>query len=297
MISVFEVILLAALTAAHPPTDLVAAAAASGRPAECVPRTSKGGGVSVWTQSRVPHLRRYCFLVSRAHARIKSNPASAKKLALHADKLLPGRAAPHVVLARVALTTGDIKGALAAFELALKRDARSVEQPLAMMDLARANVASGKLDVALQTYRILVPRAALLPSRTMRAQILLEAAHVSMTAGTNVDEALAYLREAARDPHQALRIDVALSLVLTLDRAGHHAQANAVLAARTTRAWAKTGKADYLVDDNVASVLRGLALERYDRAAARLHYQRYLTKASGPYVEAVRRRVARLGGR
>ena len=289
-----EIILLA-VTAAHPQTDLVAAAAASGRPAECMPKQDKAS--NVWATAQVPNLPRYCFLLARAHARLQHDASGAEKLAREADKALPGRAAPHVVIARAKLKRFDHKLALASFNTALERDPRAVEQPLAMMDLARAQVRQGLLEKALATYRVLVPRASLLPSRTMRARVLLEAAHVSMAVSNSVSEALAYLREAARDQHHALRTDVALSLVLALDRAGRRAQADAVLTEqRSLRSWLKGGEQpSYLVDRHERAVLRGLALERSDPATARVRYQAYLDKAKpGPYADAVRARMVRL---
>jgi tetratricopeptide (TPR) repeat protein len=189
--------------------------------------------------------------------------------------------------------------ALAAFDEALARDARAVEQPLALYDLAQAQRLSGKNAEALASYRVLVPRASLLPTRTLRAQVLLEAAHVAMLSGKPAerDEALAYLREAAHDPHHALRLDVALSLVLTLDRAGRRAQADAILAEQRGSARFVTRDApSYLANFDDLALLRALSLEISDPAAAREHYQRYLASPSGQgaYADAARARSARL---
>jgi len=222
-----------------------------------------------------------------------------------ADKLLPGRAAPQVVLGRCALRDDDVKGALAAFDKALKRDPRAVEQPLAMHDLALAYWRAGKLTEALATYRILVPRASLLPSRASRARVLLEAAHVASAVaaqdpkGTarNLTEALAYLREAARDPHQAHRLDVGLSLVLALDRAGRRAQANAVLAEqRGTEAWAERDTTETLGAPAELEALRALALERTKPGQAAKHWKRYLSQVgpSNPFRKAAKARLAGL---
>jgi len=273
-------------------------------------KAGKSGGryaraASVWTLARHPKLQRYCNLLSRAHARLDRAPDEARQGAVAADKLLPGRAAPQVVIARCALRDGDIKTALAAFELALKRDPRAVEQPLAMHDLAMTRWRSGQLAEALATYRILVPRASLLPSRTTRARVLLEAAHVAIaTAARKPDlttrhltEALAYLREAAHDPHQAHRLDIALSLVLALDRAGRRVQANAVLAEqRSAEAWAGRQPADYLAAPEDLDALRALALERTRPARAAQHWKRYLDEVgpSHPFRQAAKTRLAGL---
>ena len=211
-----------------------------------------------------------------------------------------------MVIARCALRDGDIKAALTAFELALKRYPRGVEQPLAMHDLAVTRWRAGQLTEALATYRVLVPRASLLPSRNRRAQVLLEAAQVAIaTAAREPDrtarslaEALAYLREAARDPHQAHRLDIALSLVLALDRAGRRAQANAVLAEqRGTQAWAERKPADYLGAPEDLDALRALALERSEPARAAEHWKRYLDEVgpNQPFRKAAKTRLAALG--
>jgi tetratricopeptide (TPR) repeat protein len=295
----------AAPMAAPTRSDLVAAAVASGRPPECMPpgASDKATRTSIWLQARHPNLRRYCHLLSRAHARIETAPASAAKAAKQADALLKGRAAPKVVMARAALKQGKLDEAIAMFEQALKHDARAVEQPLAMHDLAMARARAGQLESALETYRVLVPRAALLPSRTRRARVLLEAAHVAMAVGETqpgqtartLEEALAYLREAARDPHQAHRLDISLSLVLALDRAGHPAQADAVLAEqRGTEQWARMAKGGYLAHKLDLHALRALALARSKRSEAARLWQSYLATAKGPYRAAAETRAARL---
>jgi tetratricopeptide (TPR) repeat protein len=295
--------------ALHAPTDLVAAAAASGRPAECLPVKTTGPGRrnGVWARARIPNLQRYCALIARAHARIDENPMSARVAATKAEELVPNRAAPQVVLARVALMQGDLLAAQKAFDLALSRNTRGVEQPVAMHDLALTQWRTGKLEEALSTYRVLVPRAALLPDRHARAQVLLEAAHVAMAVAPSkpdeqsriLDESLAYLREASRDSHHALAMDVALSLVLALDRAGRRAQADAILRAqRGSATWAATASAStlsYLASKEDLLVMRGLALEQHDGAAAAKNYRLYLEGAggTGPYAVVVK---ARLGG-
>ncbi len=306
--------------ALHAPTDLVAAAAASGRPLECTPgralkastagpssprQASLRGKTGVWSRARTPNLERYCALIARAHARIDENPTAARIAAEQADALVPNRAAPLVVLARVALMEGDVPKAVERFHAALARDPRAVEQPVAMHDLARAELRSGKLDQALATFRVLVPRASLLPDREHRARVLLEAAHVAMASaatpsdetGRVLDEALAYLREATRDTHHRLELDVALSLVLALDRTGQRLQADAILSEQVSSpSWAGTAALDYLVTPDDAHVMRGLALEDHDPAAAAASYRAYLDTKSGQgaYGEAVKARLAAL---
>ena len=301
-----ELFLLGVALSSQPTTDLVAAAAASSRPPECMAagRAGRSRGASIWRAAQVPNLARYCRQMGRAQARIESDAAGAQAAAQAADELIAGRAAPKVVLARVALQKGQVADALALFDAALKLDPRSVEQPLAMHDLARARQRSGQLSEALDTYRVLVPRASLLPDRMRRARVLLEAAHVAMAVAASdvegrsrhLEEALAFLREAARDPHQPLRLDVALSLVLALDRAGRQTQADATLAEQDGVAgWAQRPQADYLVSADEMLLLRGLALEASQAALAQQYYQEYLASPSGqgPFADAVKRRLAR----
>jgi hypothetical protein len=94
-----------------------------------------------------------------------------------------------------------------------------------------------------------------------------------------------------------LRLDVALSLVLTLDRAGRRAQADAILAEQRGSARFVTRDApSYLANFDDLALLRALSLEISDPAAAREHYQRYLASPSGQgaYADAARARSARL---
>ncbi len=285
--------LLATTIAAHAPSDLVAAAAASSQPAIC--RAGKRQR-TLWQRARRPSVRRYCRLLSRAQVRLKSDPDQAKKDATAADQLVKGTAAPQVLLARLALAEGDAKAALAAFELAQKRDPRSIDPPAAMHALARAQRKAGKHVDALATYRVLVPRIALLPGRAQRAQVLLEATYAALEsapAERRAAEALAYLREASRDSYHALRTDVAITLALVLDLAGRHAQADAVIAdQRGVASWSKRTTGAYLVHAEDLPLLRAMAQSAEDPAAASKAFAIYLTgsRKTGPFAEVAQRR-------
>lgn len=285
--------------ATHPPPDLVAAATASARPAECRPAPAKAIA-TVWSRARSPRLARYCDLIARAQVRLGADPAGAEAAARAADELLPGRAAPKVALARLAVARGDHERALELFEGALAIDTRSVEQPAAMHDLARAQKHRGRLTEALSTYRVLVPRASLLPDRATRAQVLLEAAHVALAAeegDRGVEEALAYLREAARDPHHGLRVDVSLSLVLALHRSGQGGQADGVLAElRGRQGWVAGADGSYLVEPADLAVLRGLALEEADSARAAGFYREAIAGGERPNAAVARDRLGAISG-
>jgi tetratricopeptide (TPR) repeat protein len=302
--------------------ELVAAAAATGRPPEC--RPLQGSAMSsaegaIWNQARRPELRRYCHLVARAQARLDSDPAAAQVAAKEAAKLLPRRAAPLVVQAQAAFARGKAREALTAFDKALALDPRSVEQPRALHDLARTRLLLGRHADALASYRVLVPRAALMPSRAQRARVLLEAAHVAMTLATSsdaprqLDEALAYLREAARDPHPSHRRMVTLSFALALDRAGRSEQAEALLAelpraggaalALTSGAEGPGARARrdnvHLPNADEQRALEALALERDDARRAADAWRRYLDSPGGrgPFGAAAEARLRKLSGR
>lgn len=298
---------------------LIAAAAASGRPPECAPSQRRGlaHGLSVWQLARVPNLQPYCDLVARAHAQLRTSPEAAKKSALKADAKLPGRAAPEVILGRAELGLGNPEAAAKHFARALSIDPRSLEDPRAMHDLAKAQTRTNQPDAALATYRALVTRASLLPDNGQRVEVLLEAAHASMAAAATapvsaaapregeatstreslLEEAIACLREARRLPATELASDVLLSLALGLDRAGRSSQADAALVevARTAAA-PRPGIPDYLVVEDDKLLLDGLALAATDAKAARQKVEAYLAGAGGQgaWAEAARRRLQKL---
>lgn len=302
-------------------SSLTAAAAASGRPRECLSssRRALSQGPSVWERARVPTLQKYCDMLSRARAQLSSNPDLSRQAAQEAEKALPGKAAPRVALARAALALGDLEGAAKEFLAAKKIDPRSVEDPSTMHDLARVLRKTGKRDEALTVYRALVPRVDLLSSTELRVSVLLEAAHASMAAYSSdperekadrpaakgdsrvpdlkaspLDEAIAYLREAKQRPPTMLANDVALTLVLALDRAGEREAADAALAdAHRTGARVRRSSLDYLSSGDEKLALEALVLEGSDRAAAIGSWEAYLATPAGkgPWATAARARL------
>lgn len=297
-------------------SSLAAAAAASGRPKECMSasRRSLNQGPSVWQRARVPTLQKYCDMLSRARAQLSSNPELSKTAALEADKALPGKAAPKVAIARAALHLGDLETAAKQFLAAKALDPRSVEDPSTMLDLARVLRKTGKRAEALTVYRALVPRIDLLSTTEGRVSVLLEAAHASMAAiggdseekapvgkdrdaglkSSPFDEAIAYLREAKQRPPTLLANDVALALVLALDRAGEREEADAALAdAHRTGARVRQSTLDYLSASEEKIALEALVQEGSDRAAAIKSWEAYLQTAAGkgPFAAATRARL------
>ncbi|MRG94328.1 tetratricopeptide repeat protein [Polyangium spumosum] len=311
-------VLLASIVLASPTppssgqgASLVAAAAASGRPRECASTVRRGLSrrPTVWELARAPELGRYCDLVGRAKALLVSDPAAAKSAAEGAEKVMPGFAAPRVLLARAHLALGKLDDAAREFELARGKDPRSVEDPPTMHDLAEVLRRTGKLDDALVVYRALVPRIDLLGSADRRVAVLLEAAHVSMAVAASratpapaeapsaeakrspLDEAAAYLREARQRPPSALSGDVLLSLVLVLDRNGERVQADAALAdARASGVRLRAGGPSYLAAAEDKACLEALAAEG---AAAVKLWESYLAGPGGktPWAAAARARL------
>jgi len=298
-------------------SSLGAAAAASGRPRECASGSKRAlsQGPSVWERARVPTLQKYCDMLSRARAQLSSNPELSRAAAAEAEKALPGKAAPKVALARAALALGDLETAAKQFLAAKAIDPRSVEDPQSMHDLARVLRKTGKRDEALTVYRALVPRVDLLSSTERRVSVLLEAAHASMAAhaaegdkaeakasdakaladkASPLDEAIAYLREAKQRPPTQLTNDVALSLVLALDRAGERDQADAALAdAHRSGARVRSSSLDYLSSTDEKLALEALVLEGSDRTAAMKSWEAYLATPAGkgPWAVAARARL------
>ncbi len=265
------------------------------------------GGLSrrptIWQLARTPELGRYCDLVARAKSQLGTDPKAAATSAKAADTALPGRAAPRVLLARAAFALGKIDDAARDFEAARNIDARSVEDPPTMHDLAEVLRKTGKLDEALAVYRALVPRIDLLAPADRRVLVLLEAAHVSMAvaaktppvaAGSrpSLDEAVAYLREARQRPPTALANDVLVSLALALDRSGDRVQADAVLADAHAPAPAETRATplEFLVAPEDKVCLDALTANPVD--AAKL-WEAYLAGpgGKGPWAGAARGRL------
>jgi tetratricopeptide (TPR) repeat protein len=292
---------------------LVAAAAATGRPPECSAgsRRAFARGPTLWERARNPSLQRYCDLLALGQAQLSSKPQAAHDAARLADQVLPGHAAPAVLLGRAALALGSPEDAARAFAEARSIDPRSVEDPSTLHDLARALARTGKRDEALAVYRALVPRIDLLGTTDRRVSVLLEAAHASMAAAASalaasagdpgaggdkprarLDETIAYLREARQRPQTQLAGDVVLSLVLTLDRSGDKAQADAALGDATGSS-PHPGALEYLAVAEDKLALEALALERSEPATAIRRWEAYLAGSGGkgPWTAAARARL------
>lgn len=274
---------------------LVTAAQASGRPPECRSGTgasSRASRLTIWDRARQPHLQRYCDLLGRAQAKLDASPAAAREAARLADKVLPGKASPWVLIGRAHVRLQDFPRALNDFQKARSLDPRSVEDPAALHDLAIAQRKAGKLHDAMTTYRILVPRLGLLPTTDDRIAVLIEAAALAMSRGpSGLEEASALLGEARAQPlstHDPLTLGL---LALVLDRGGKTQEAEAVLdeihrAHLAGTLMSRTNAPhDMLVHPAEWDALIALVLEREDRARAIAAWRRYLDAQPDPVFE------------
>jgi hypothetical protein len=280
--------------------SLTAVAQSSARPRECSPRKAhdvRSTGVNIWESVRQPNLDRYCSLVARGFAELAQVPKAAYDTAVQADRAAPGHAAPFVLMGRAAAGSGSFAQALGHFERAKGIDARSLEDPGTMRDLARTLAHTGRAPDALGIYRALAPRLALFFGGEERAAILIEAADLAFGMGpVGIDDAVAFLEEARQIPLYGLRARALAELALALDRHRMADDAKPLLS-QLSRDWEKgakltpTEQGTAEVDAAVA-----LALEAVDPAAAAEGWQRYLAgpAGAGPWGEHARARLEAL---
>jgi tetratricopeptide (TPR) repeat protein len=254
----------------------------SGRPPECA--MEGNGAANVWERAKAPDLRHYCDLVASAASKLAGTAAMAQAALLaakEADGVLPGRAAPLVLEGRALAALGNTADALAALEGGRARDASALDDPLALHAWGRVLARSGRYADALAAYRALLPRTAALASSD-RAASAIEAGLVAMTAGPDaIDDAVAALREAAREAQDDAATVAVAALALALDRRGDPSEARALLADRVhgdPRVALEGARAKELLAVAPAETpaLVALALEGADLSAAREGWTQYL---------------------
>jgi tetratricopeptide (TPR) repeat protein len=257
----------------------------SGRPPEC---TFEGGGAAnVWERAKAPDLRKYCDLVASAASKLAGTAAMAQAAlvaAREADAIVAGRAAPLVLEGRALAALGKTADALGALEGGRARDPAALDDPLALHAWGRVLARSGRYPEALTAYRALLPRTSALSS-SERAASAVEAGLVGMSVGPEgIDDAVAALREAAREAQDDAATVAVTALALALDRRGDASEARALLADRVhgdPRAAFEGGRAKELlaVAPGEEAALVAFALESADAAGAREGWTEYL--ASG----------------
>lgn len=177
--------------------DLATAARGGPRPRECgglgAPDSSDGG---LWLRLRDSDAQRYCELLARGYARLRSAPKDARAAARAAEALVGPRPALRVLSGRALLRLDQAGSAFDQFERAEAEDSKSFADPQALHDFARAASLASKPESALRAYRLLVSRVALLEDARERTLCLIEAAAHVLASGASADEALGYLAQA-----------------------------------------------------------------------------------------------------
>ena len=280
-------------------------ATAPSRPAECgVDGNLKG--TNIWERARHPELRHYCDVLATGSSKLVSlaTAADALRAGDEADRIMPGHAAPLSLKGRALVKLGRFTEAYAAFTEAKNRDARSLDDPSALLAFARACQRSNHAGEALAAFRSLLPRADGLAGAE-RAPAYVEAALVAMEASRgNVDDAIAMLRQARREATDALQPISTLALALALDRSGARDEARAMLDDRAKAAARTLGR-----DATLTALLGPLAyegealaaigLESTDAAAAHDAWQRYVdtAPAGGVWLDHAKSHVQATPGR
>ena len=179
--------------------DLTTAAQGSPRPREC-----RGAGVrgasdtddGLWSRLRDSDAQRYCELLARGYARLRTAPKDAWLAAQAAEALVGPRPAVRVLTGRALLRLEQSGTAFEQFQLAEAEDPATFADPQALHDYARAASFAAKAEPALRAYRLLVSRLGLLDDPRERSLCLIEAAANVLASGASPDEALGYLAQA-----------------------------------------------------------------------------------------------------
>jgi tetratricopeptide (TPR) repeat protein len=279
-----------------------AASATTGRPPEC--SDPAGRAANVWERARSPELRRYCDLVASASSKLAGTSAMAESAlasAREADGVLPGHAAPLVLSGRALAALGKLEEARKALGDARSRDAGALEDPLALLAWARVLARTGHPDDAAAAYRALLPRASALAASS-RASASVEAGLVAMSRSTaGLDDAVAALREGAREAQDETQSVAVLALALALDRRGDTDESRALLTERAhgdprQALGSARAKEVLAVAPAETNALVALDLGTTDVVGARDAWERYLGAVpSGPWAAHARAHLAALG--
>jgi tetratricopeptide (TPR) repeat protein len=270
------------------------------RPTECG-SLEDGRATNVWERAKSPELIRYCDLLASGAAKLASASMTddVLSIAADADRAMPGRAAPSVLRGRALARLGRFQEALTSLDAAKSKDDRALDEPIALLAWARSLAETGRAADALAAYRALLPRASSLPSWE-RGRAYVEAGLVAMAAGpSQIEEAIAILRQGARQSRDQVQGLAVASLALALDRSGEKAEARATVADRGAAALrsaltdARSQALGSAVSREIEAML-GLALEGVDRGLARDAWQKYLDGqgGKGPWADHARQHLA-----
>jgi hypothetical protein len=181
------------------------------------------------------------------------------------------------------LRVGQAAAALSDLLPLLAESTAIVADPAILQDGGRAALALGKLDVAARFYRKLGSGAALLPERTQQAVAYIEIAGTLLASpAPNVDEVLAYLREARRRSAGSGFTGLTLALTALASIAdGREAEGQGALS-ELSDVWALERfekPQEVWLPSGVYHAMLGLALEREQAELSAEHYRRV---AEGP---------------
>ena len=260
-----------------------------------------------WDRARSPELSRYCDLLAQAEASVEADPKRAATAAGTADQLLPGRAAPLVLLARAAAAEGRASDAVALFRRARALDPEAGRDASALFALATSLAQSSDEKGAVAAYRALVPQASALGA-ARRTQARVDAGLAILREGPDAAaEAISVLRAAVSGAAPELASLADAALALALDRTGARGEARALLAG--SRSVAIVGRGAEGASPRVARredalALRALANESADVPRAIADWEAFLAAAGqSPWSGHARahlselRRVPGKGGR
>jgi tetratricopeptide (TPR) repeat protein len=149
MIAAFALLLLADVMGHH------ANASGGARPPECNALPGERGA-NVWERAKIPELQHYCDLLASGSAKLAPGSPMARevvKLAAEAEQLVPGRAAAKLLEGRALAQLGEYPQALAAFRHAKERDEHALDDPTALLALARALSSTGDDPAAREAFR------------------------------------------------------------------------------------------------------------------------------------------------
>ncbi len=264
-------------TRASVPPRPVAWAVQSPRPATCL------AAPGLWEVSRQALVERRCRELSRAQALLHRAPEQALSRAAALLQQAPELVEARVLRGRASLRVGRADAALADLLPLLAEGAGPVADPAALQDGGRAALLSNQLDVSARFYRKLGSSAALLPDRAQQAVAYIEiAASLLASPAPNVDEVLAYLREARRRSAGSGFTSLTVALTaLAFIAEGREAEGQGALS-ELSDVWSleRFEKAQEVwLPSGVFHAMLGLALERVRSELSADHYRQV---AAGP---------------
>jgi hypothetical protein len=215
--------------------DLPTAAKLSARPAVCAPAGASAGDSSppgAWDQMREQGRQQLCQRLARAQLELGSRPGLALRLARELARDFPERPEPWTLQARAQARLRSFSDAWSAWEQAERRG-EELRAPHVLRDRASSAAMTARADVALASYRKLLPLLQAWTDPTAQLAIYLEAASAAQQRGPDgLEEAGGLLAVArARATSSGLRAYVAGMSALWAARRGSSVPSDSRLSA------------------------------------------------------------------